>query len=120
VQRVQIEARHNWQQWCEKLGFDFHTIGQAYWNESAYYRFEEYEIDRIDDATTELWGMYANALEYVLQNNLLAQVGIPEKYADWVKHSWQRADQSLYGRFDLAYDGSNLKLLEFNADTPTS
>jgi glutathionylspermidine synthase len=120
VQRVQIEARHNWQQWCEKLGFDFHTIGQAYWNESAYYRFEEYEIDRIDDATTELWGMYANALEYVLQNNLLAQVGIPEEYADWVKHSWQRADQSLYGRFDLAYDGSNLKLLEFNADTPTS
>jgi glutathionylspermidine synthase len=27
---------------------------------------------------------------------------------------------AIYGRFDLAYDGDQLKLLEYNADTPTA
>jgi glutathionylspermidine synthase len=35
--------------------------------------------------------------------------------------SWERDDFSLYGRFDLAFDGRTPpKLLEYNADTPTS
>jgi len=35
--------------------------------------------------------------------------------------SWERDDFSLYGRFDLAYDGRTPpKLLEYNADTPTA
>jgi glutathionylspermidine synthase len=35
--------------------------------------------------------------------------------------SWEREDFSIYGRFDLAWDGvSPPKLLEYNADTPTS
>ncbi len=35
--------------------------------------------------------------------------------------SWKRGDPSLYGRFDLSYDGQGpAKLLEYNADTPTS
>ena len=34
--------------------------------------------------------------------------------------SWERDDLSLYGRFDFAYVNREFKLLEFNADTPTS
>src|SRR5262249_16917645 len=35
--------------------------------------------------------------------------------------SWKRGDPSLYGRFDLSYSGEGpAKLLEYNADTPTS
>ncbi|MBA1914380.1 glutathionylspermidine synthase family protein, partial [Escherichia coli] len=35
--------------------------------------------------------------------------------------SWRRKDPSLYGRLDLKYSGSGpAKLLEYNADTPTS
>ncbi|MEO6245342.1 MAG: glutathionylspermidine synthase family protein, partial [Opitutaceae bacterium] len=35
--------------------------------------------------------------------------------------SWERDDFSLYGRFDLAFDGGGApKLLEYNADTPTA
>ena len=38
-----------------------------------------------------------------------------------IAESWRRSDPSLYGRFDLAYDGSKpAKLLEYNADTPTA
>ncbi len=42
---------------------------------------------------------------------------------DAVTESWRRRDElpSLYGRFDLRYDGTGpAKLLEYNADTPTS
>jgi glutathionylspermidine synthase len=38
-----------------------------------------------------------------------------------VEESWRRREPALYGRFDLAYDGTGApKLLEYNADTPTA
>jgi len=38
-----------------------------------------------------------------------------------IRQSWERRDPSLYGRFDFAYGGEgDAKLLEYNADTPTS
>ena len=47
-------------------------------------------------------------------------MGIPSKMWDLIAESWHRSDPSLYGRFDLAYDGqSHPKLLEYNADTPS-
>jgi glutathionylspermidine synthase len=40
---------------------------------------------------------------------------------DVVAESWAAKAPSLYGRFDFAYDGQGpAKLLEYNADTPTS
>jgi glutathionylspermidine synthase len=51
----------------------------------------------------------------------LRRLGIPPFAFDAIKRSWARRDASLYGRFDFAYDGdSDAKLLEYNADTPTS
>ena len=37
-----------------------------------------------------------------------------------IKQAWEDEPPALYGRFDLAYDGEQLKLLEYNADTPTA
>ncbi len=38
-----------------------------------------------------------------------------------IESSWEAEPPALYGRFDLAFDGVNPpKLLEYNADTPTS
>ena len=38
-----------------------------------------------------------------------------------VAASWRRSDPHVYGRFDLRYDGGGpAKLLEYNADTPTT
>jgi glutathionylspermidine synthase len=40
---------------------------------------------------------------------------------DHIAASWRNRDPHLYGRFDLAYDGAGpAKMLEYNADTPTS
>src|ERR1700740_969359 len=48
-------------------------------------------------------------------------MGIPGLAVPLIERSWEAEPPSLYGRFDLAYDGrSPPKLLEYNADTPTS
>jgi glutathionylspermidine synthase len=40
---------------------------------------------------------------------------------NWIARSWKKSDPGLYGRFDLRYDGKGpAKLVEYNADTPTS
>lgn len=78
----------------------------------------------LEAATQELHSMYIEAGQYVVDNNLFSQLGIPQAVVPLVRHAWDNSDSgfwSLYGRFDLAYDGVNPpKLLEFNADTPTS
>ena len=46
---------------------------------------------------------------------------IPPQFVDFVKQSWDRDEVTIYGRFDLCFDGRRTpKLLEYNADTPTS
>ena len=44
---------------------------------------------------------------------------IPEVAINHIEHSWKQNAPMLYGRFDFAYDGRNIKMLEYNADTPT-
>ena len=59
--------------------------------------------------------------EIIASEELMAQLAIPEAHRDLVAESWRRGDPEIYGRFDLAYDGARpAKLLEYNADTPTS
>jgi glutathionylspermidine synthase len=52
---------------------------------------------------------------------MLKVLRIPERFWTFIAASWKRGDPSLYGRFDLSYDGQGpARLLEYNADTPTS
>ena len=37
-----------------------------------------------------------------------------------IEQTWAKNVPHLYGRFDFGYDGENLKMFEYNADTPTS
>lgn len=120
MQRHTISPRNNWQSAVEKLGFGFHTADVPYWNESAYYEFSMAEITKIESATAELWGMCLEAVQYVINNKLYARFAIPEKAIALIEKSWNDDDPAIYGRFDFGFDGNNLKLFEFNADTPTS
>ena len=48
-------------------------------------------------------------------------LGIPAFAIPLIEAAWEEEPPSLYGRFDFAYDGASPpKLLEYNADTPTS
>jgi glutathionylspermidine synthase len=105
----------------QAAGLTWHTPGQPYWNESAFYEFTAREVDTLEAATNELEEMSLAAVQHIIDNKLYAQMGIPESAVSLVESSWDREPPSLYGRFDLAWcgDGSP-KLLEYNADTPTS
>ncbi|TDB74073.1 glutathionylspermidine synthase family protein [Micromonospora sp. KC723] len=93
----------------------------SYWDETAAYAFELDEVLRLEEATEELHRMSVAAAEHVVARGRYADFGIPAWAAEAVARSLREAPPTLYGRFDLWYDGSwPPKLLEYNADTPTS
>ncbi|MBX7144194.1 MAG: glutathionylspermidine synthase family protein [Oligoflexia bacterium] len=122
MQRIRIQPRSNWQSKVEELGLLYHSPhGKVYWDESAYYQFPLWQITQIEEASEQLFQLYLAAAQHVIDNNRFAEIGIPERAIPWIKRQWEEEPPSLYGRFDLAYDGIlPPKLLEFNADTPTS
>jgi glutathionylspermidine synthase len=124
MQRIACPERSDWRDLAAEVGFDFHTIGGApYWDETAYYGFTLEEIERdIEAPTAELDGMCRELVaRAVTDERMLRVLRIPERFWTWLAASWKRGDLSLYGRFDLRYDGNGpAKLLEYNADTPTA
>jgi glutathionylspermidine synthase len=57
----------------------------------------------------------------IVDERMMKILRIPVPYWNWIATSFKRGDPSLYGRFDLRYDGQGpAKLLEYNADTPTA
>jgi glutathionylspermidine synthase len=122
MRRINCSPRSGWQKKVEAAGLSWHTSEQlSYWNESAFYEFTAQEVDLLSAATNELEAMAIEAVEHVLGNHLWARMGIPEWAVPLIERSWQAEPPSIYGRFDLMYDGCHPpKLLEYNADTPTS
>lgn len=122
MDRIQIEPRENWQEKMEEVGFKFHTLwGETYWDETAYYRFTSSQIDKLDDVTQELYDICLAGVELVIRENLFEKLRIPSKFIPYIQDSWTKKQPSLYGRFDLWYDGyGEPKMYEFNADTPTA
>ena len=122
--RRSIAPRPDWQQQAREYGFHFHTMyGQPYWDETAYYQFSLQQIEKdIEDPTAELHQMCLAATERVVNSEaLLTRFAIPAAYWDLVRNSFFQREPSLYSRLDLVYDGTGpAKLLENNADTPTS
>ncbi len=120
--RHTIQPRPDWQKTVESQGMLYHTAdGVPYWDESAYYEFTAAEVDTLETATYELDKMCLAAAEHVVANGDFARFLIPRVYWDFIRQSWERDEHTIYGRFDVAFDGrSPPKLLEYNADTPTA
>ncbi|WP_294317811.1 glutathionylspermidine synthase family protein [uncultured Chryseobacterium sp.] len=120
MKRTASPFRKNWEEKLEALGFGYHSLEGLYWDESHYYELSIQEIDTIEKATAELWQMCLEAVDYIIEKNLWHRFSIPEWFRNYIVTSWEEDHPSIYGRFDFGFDGKNLKLLEFNADTPTS
>lgn len=121
MRRVQSTPRPDWQKKVEAAGLAWHSLDQSYWNESAYYELSSDEVDTLEAATNELEKMTLAAAQHVIDNRLYSRMGIPPQAIPLIESSWEAEPPSLYGRFDLSYDGKHPpKLLEYNADTPTS
>ncbi len=120
MQRHTISPRNNWQAAVEQLGFGFHSTDVPYWDESACYEFTLDEILFIEKASAELWDLCLGAVQHVMDNRLYHKFAIPEAYIPYIEKTWMEDHPAIYGRFDLCFKNGELKLLEFNADTPTS
>jgi glutathionylspermidine synthase len=122
VRREERIPRVDWPAKVEELGFAFHTIdGEVYWDERACYRFSAEEIDKLEAATGELQSRCIDAAGEVIEKGDYARFAIPEPFHALIEQSWNGDEKSLYGRFDLSWDGTGEpKMLEYNADTPTA
>ena len=124
MQRIACPERDDWQSTADACGFDFHTIdGERYWDERGYYAFTLEEIEnQVERPTGEIEAMCLELVGRAIDDEeYLERLKIPPAYWPLISESWHRDEGSLYGRLDLNFDGHGpAKLLEYNADTPTS
>ncbi|MGX4690272.1 glutathionylspermidine synthase family protein [Streptomyces sp. JNUCC 63] len=130
MERRTLTPRPGWQQAVEAQGLIYPLTRypdnsfRPYWDESACYVFTLDEVEALEETVEELHRMCLAAADHIVTAGRFADLGITDpRVAHAVAESWHRRAElpSLYGRFDLRYDGTGpAKLLEYNADTPTS
>ncbi|MGW6056355.1 glutathionylspermidine synthase family protein [Streptomyces sp. NPDC055189] len=132
MERRTLTPRPGWQQTVEDQGLIYPLTRypddslRPYWDESACYVFSLPEVEALEEVVEELHAMCLAAAEHIVEHDRLADLGITDpRVAEAVTEAWRRRAElpSLYGRFDLHYDGRSggpAKMLEYNADTPTS
>ena len=107
----------------EDIGLSWHTDtdGSAYISPELV-QVSEAEAEAYYAAANALYDLFVEAGQHVIDEKLYAELGIPSNLIPLIEDSWDKDDLHLYGRFDLAggLDGLPIKLIEFNADTPTS
>lgn len=88
---------------------------------NAYYKLTLAQVEKLEEVTAELHQMCLKVVEKVIASDeLMTKFRIP-KHTGLCPPVWQTQQPSLYSRLDLAWDGTGEpKLLENNADTPTS
>ncbi len=126
MKRVPLAPRPHWQRTVASQGLTFHTLenGKPYWDESAAYQFTSSEIDILEAAGYKLQEMCLAAAQHVIDEKRYAELEIPDFAIEAIEWAWNNEPPALYGRFDLSWAGESSgeppKLLEYNADTPTS
>lgn len=111
-------------EYLESIGFSWHTDkdGSNYL-EDEIICISENEANAFYEASNELYDMFVAAAQKVIDGNRFDELDIPFNLIDAIKMSWENdVHWHLYSRFDFAggLDKKPIKLLEFNADTPTT
>jgi len=125
VRRIASQPRDEWQSKVEAAGLVYHSPQQSqdrqYWDESCYYEFTASEVDMLEATANTLQEMCLTAAQRVIDEKLYEELSIPPEAIPLIEWAWEAEPPAVYGRFDVMYDGkSDPKLLEYNADTPTS
>jgi glutathionylspermidine synthase len=128
MRRVTITPRPDWQTKVESVGLTYHSpevmAPRTYWDESACYEFTAAEVDTLEAAANGMQEMCLAAAQNVIDNKRYAQLDIPAAAVPTIEWAWNAEPPALYGRFDFSWAGAESgqapKLLEYNADTPTS
>lgn len=127
MRRNASQPREGWLKTVQDQGLTY-AVDRAeqgapvpYWDESACYQLTSDEVDHLERVTGDLHAMALEAARRMASDpDLLARHRLPQGSAELLARSLDDPDElTLYGRFDLAWDGTGEpKLLEYNADTP--
>lgn len=127
MKRLKFAQRPNFQDELDRIGFNYYSLpsgpdGEHYWQEGVTYGFAETQVDKIMEATQELHDMSVDMVRHMVQTgDYPSYFALTDHCKALIEQSWKRGDKSLYGRFDLVYDGQDeIKMLEYNGDTPVS
>ncbi len=127
MQRIPVEPRAGWPAIIEEQGLvywktDLPDGGQiSYWNEEAAYSLSSSEVYDIEASARLLMEMLVEAGDAIIEENLFSRMGIPGWAVPRIRETWESEPPMVMGRFDFAYGPDGVpKLLEYNADTPTS
>lgn len=133
MQRISQTPRQHWRERLNSQGFLYHSIDEngddqaantekfLYWREDVAYCFTEAQVETLYEATNELHAMYLELAGELVRRGDLGRLCLSARAQHLVERSWRSQDPHLYGRFDLSWNGTGApKLLEYNADTPTS
>lgn len=127
-----IEARPGWQATVENDGVLWAvTEDGPYWNESmqqpVYYSFTKEEQEKLEEAGNEIHAKCLDTLTWLFehadsetQEYWFDVFSIPNNYRKLIIDSWNSDEWGLYGRFDFFMTETGPKLLEYNAQTPTT
>ena len=106
-----------------KLGFYWYrSPDENYYVADELVKVSEAEAEAFYDAAGQLYDLYVQAGQHVIDNALYDDLDIPPEMVQPIEESWDDdRNFHLLGRFDLAggLDGLPVKLIEFNADTPS-
>ena len=133
MRRIKQIPREKWRDKLVEQGFLFHSIDDKgndisnvcdkfiYWREDVAYKFTEKQIEIIKKATNEVHAMCIETLSDLIKRGNLSRLFIPNNVQNLIEQSFYKKEPHVYGRFDFSWNGKgNPKMLEYNADTPTS
>ncbi|MDY3049687.1 MAG: glutathionylspermidine synthase family protein [Rothia sp. (in: high G+C Gram-positive bacteria)] len=118
-------GRQDWEQTIAREGLIYSLEGPEdtdhYWNEFAAYEFSVAEALWIQEQVEQAHQMCLAAIDHIISGPLKYRLGLSEQALKLAIDSWRWHEYDFYGRFDFIYnpDQHSLKLLEYNADTPT-
>lgn len=126
MERVEYSTgRPGWEQLIVDEGITYSVDGPEdpdhYWNEFASYNFSRLEVISLARQTEELHKMCLEAAHH-LAKGTYGTLGLGQQGFELARNSLVQSEFDLYGRMDLVYsgvEGEPVKLLEYNADTPT-
>ena len=126
MHRIDVEPRQGWPAIIEEQGLIYWKTElpdgsiMPYWHESSAYTLTSDEVYEMEASVRLLLEMLVEAGDYIIENNLFSDMGIPGWAVARIKETWESEPPMVYGRFDFAYGPEGFKLLEYNADTPTA
>lgn len=132
MKRLPITARPDFQEKIEADGLLWSTTENGpYWNEAmaqpVYYELTELEQTELEMAATVIHAACIGSITWMIEEAGEAtrelwfdRFGIPAHYRQFIIDSWNKDEWSMYGRFDFVLTKDGPRLLEYNADTPTT